>query len=481
LDVGGFGLRNSQGYEGSVERELKFEGNGVVEIERLGGVPLETRTFSSTYYDTPDRRLLRAGITLRRRVEHGLGVWQLSLPAANSRLELEDPGGPGSPPSSISDVLSGILRDRAVEPIATMRTHRRGRRVDGVAVTVDDVEIIDGHAVVDRFTEIEAELLDGPPAAVERVGRRLEKLGARSAAGLTKLAHAVESPAAEQLDRRASVLRRVQARLETQLEELLRNDPVVRMSDDDEAVHDMRVAVRRLRSLLRTARPLLDRSWAESLRAELDWLAGRLGAVRDLDVLIEHLEAAAGDLDGGDAALGPVLVRPLASEHDRARERLRSALEKARYYELLDTLESATEMLPARGDDVRLRKLVAKEVRKLRRRASGFPALNDAALHRMRIQGKRARYAAELAAPVEGKRARRFVDAARDLQDVLGEHQDAVVAIRQLRELARAAGRTDTALVAGRLIEREQERKHETRRDAVAAWKHARRAAKRVW
>ena len=54
-------------------------------------------------------------------------------------------------------------------------------------------------------------------------------------------------------------------------------------------MHDMRVAVRRLRSLLRTAEPMLDRGWVEALRAELDWLAGRLGDVRDLDVMIEHL------------------------------------------------------------------------------------------------------------------------------------------------------------------------------------------------
>src|SRR5580765_1988913 len=113
----------------ATERELKFEGVGVMEIERLGGEPLEAHTFSSTYYDTYDRRLLRAGITLRRRLENGLGVWQLKLP-------LEDVGGPGSPPSSVSAVLSGALRGRAVEPIATLRTHRHGRRVDGVAVTV---------------------------------------------------------------------------------------------------------------------------------------------------------------------------------------------------------------------------------------------------------------------------------------------------------------------------------------------------------
>ena len=464
----------------SVERELKFEGNGVVEIERLGGEPLEAHTFSSTYYDTSDRRLLRAGITLRRRVENGLGVWQLKLPAARSRVELEDVGGPGSPPSSISGVLSGLLRGRMVEPIATLRTHRHGRRVDGVAVTVDDVEIMDGHAVVDRFTEIEAELLDGPPAAVDEVGRRLEKLGARSSGGLTKLAHAVELPAPERPDPAAPVLGQVRARLAGQVAELLRNDPVVRISDDDEAVHDMRVAVRRLRSLLRTARPLLDRSWAESLRAELDWLAARLGAVRDLDVLIEHFETTAAGLNGGDAALGSALVRPLVTERDRARKRLRSSLEKARYYELLDALEGAATVMPARGGDVTLRKLVRKEGRKLKRRARGFPDLSDAALHKLRIQGKRARYAAELAAPAEGKPARRLVDAARELQDVLGEHQDAVVAVRQLRELARVADRTDTALVAGRLVELEEARKRAARRDAVGVWKRARHAVTKL-
>jgi CHAD domain-containing protein len=460
----------------SVERELKFEGNGVVEIERLGGEPLEPHTFSSTYYDTSDRRLLRAGITLRRRIENGLGVWQLKLPAAESRLELEDVGGPGSPPSSISAVLSGILRGRVLEPITTLRTHRHGRRVDGVAVTVDDVEIMDGHSVVDRFTEIEAELLDGPPAAVDRVERRLKKLGARSVTGLTKLAHAVDLPAPEKPDPAAPVLRQVQARLGALLGELLRNDPLVRVTDDDDAVHDMRVAVRRLRSLLRTARPLLDRTWAETLRAELDWLAARLGAVRDLDVLIEHFETTAADLNGGDAALTSVLLRPLVSERERSRRRLRSCLEKARYYELLDSLERAAAVMPARGEDMTLRKLVRKEGKKLRRRASGFPDLNDGGLHRMRIQGKRARYAAELAAPSEGKPARRLVEASRDLQDVLGEHQDAVVAVRQLRELARVADRTDTALVAGRLIELEEARKRTARRDAVGAWKRTRRA-----
>src|SRR5690349_4469101 len=98
----------------TMERELKFDGNDEVDLDRLGGEPLEPHTFSSTYYDTRDRRLLRARITLRRRVENGLGVWQLKLPHEGARLEVEDVGGPTAPPSSIAAVLSGVLRGQPV-------------------------------------------------------------------------------------------------------------------------------------------------------------------------------------------------------------------------------------------------------------------------------------------------------------------------------------------------------------------------------
>ena len=78
----------------TIERELKFEADDI-QIDRLGGEPLEPHTFASSYHDTADRRLLRAGITLRRRVENGLSNWQLKLPSGESRLELEEPGRSG--------------------------------------------------------------------------------------------------------------------------------------------------------------------------------------------------------------------------------------------------------------------------------------------------------------------------------------------------------------------------------------------------
>ena len=288
-------------------------------------------------------------------------------------------------------------------------------------------------------------------------------------------------PRPERPKRRAPALDHLRAMIAGQVEVILRNDPVVRSREDADAVHDMRVAVRRLRSILRTARVMLADDWVERVRAELDWLAGKLGAVRDLDVLTEGLEADAARLDAGDATVASVLLHPLREERARARERLRTALDERRYLALLDILEAATLALPATRTNVPLEKLAGKELRKLRKRARRLDRLDDSALHKLRIQGKRARYAAELARPVGGRKAARFIEAAKELQDTLGEHQDAVVALRQLRELARRTDRTDAALVAGRLIEQQRDRRARARRRLPGVWRRARRRGKRAW
>jgi CHAD domain-containing protein len=124
-------------------------------------------------------------------------------------------------------------------------------------------------------------------------------------------------------------------------------------------------------------------------------------------------------------------------------------------------------------------KLAAKEFRTLSRRIRGLPDDPSAtALHKIRIRGKRARYAAELAERSAGKAARRFIKAAKDFQDVLGEHQDAIVSETRIRELARQTRDGQAALVAGRLIEREQRRKAEARAAFPDAWKRLKRRGK---
>jgi CHAD domain-containing protein len=211
-----------------------------------------------------------------------------------------------------------------------------------------------------------------------------------------------------------------------QYEEIRAHEP----GGDADDVHKLRVAMRRLRAMLRAARPVLDGEWAEGLRGELRGFASALGPVRDLDVLIAHV---AQDPDDGG------IVEALRERRDAALAGAQAAFSGLPYRHLLERLDDAAAE-PRLVRDADLRKEAAKEFRKLvreRKRAGADP--DDEALHRLRIRTKRARYAAELVEPAVGPRAAKFTVAAKGLQDVLGEHQDAVVAEDVLRRLGAQA------------------------------------------
>ena len=132
-----------------VERELKLELAEGFAFPDLPGEPLESRLFTSTYHDTPDRSLAGAGITLRRRVENGLSRWQLKLPrGGNARAEVEAPGGPVGPPAPLATLLAAHVRHGQLGPVATLRTRRTGVRVADNGRTIADVTL-DSVAVLD--------------------------------------------------------------------------------------------------------------------------------------------------------------------------------------------------------------------------------------------------------------------------------------------------------------------------------------------
>jgi CHAD domain-containing protein len=268
----------------------------------------------------------------------------------------------------------------------------------------------------------------------------------------------------------------LRAYVAAQLVELRANEHAVRTFDDADAVHDMRVAVRRLRSVLRTAQPLLDRGWADALRAELERYGQLLGAVRDLDVLIERLGVEARELD----AEADRLLPPLEKERNRARAELGAAMADRSYRMLLDAIESATRFLPVLRGKRTVEQLARKELKKLRRFKKRANLDDDRQLHKLRIRAKRARYAAELAESSRGSRATKFIEAAKKLQNTLGEHQDAVVALRRLRSLADNAD-SRTAFLAGRLSEREEQRKREARAEFPAEWKRVKKRGRAAW
>lgn len=454
-----------------VERELKLELGEGFTLPDLPGEPLESRLFTSTYHDTPDRSLSGAGITLRRRVENGLSRWQLKLPrGGTARAELEAPGGPAGPPPDIASLLTAHLRHGRLEPVATLRTRRAGVRVADngrmiADVTLDSVAVLDAGRSAGAFAEIEIELVDGDDGDLERLGRTLRRAGAKTSDGKPKLMRVLPPPPRLRAPTAATAVESLRVLLSEQVRELLRYDPGVRLGDDLEDVHRFRVATRRSRALIRATKPLLgDR--LQALGEELKWLAGLLGPVRDRDVLIERLRAETRQLDR-DHAGGETLVAQLEDERERFRDELLVALQSKRYLALLDAFEAAVASLPEVKSDRNARGIAADEFRELRRAAKRLPPVPaDDELHALRITAKRSRYAAELAATGRSaKELRRYLEALKELQDVVGEHQDAVVAEGTLRKLARAR----TALAAGRLIECERLRRAEQRRLYPAA------------
>ncbi|MGH3912793.1 MAG: CHAD domain-containing protein, partial [Pseudonocardiaceae bacterium] len=249
-----------------------------------------------------------------------------------------------------------------------------------------------------------------------------------------------------------------------------------------EELHQMRVAVRRIRAALKAARPLLDRPWADGLRAELGWLGRALGPVRDADVLIERLRGRAAAFDEFSRDGAGVLINALVAERELARAEMFAALDSDRYTALLRKLAAAVSApLPPQpllageqAPESALVELVGTEFRRLRkavRLAGDNPA--DEVLHALRIQGKRLRYTGELAATSGGKPIRKLVASTVALQDVLGEHQDACVAQQRVMALLGglgAAADVHVAFAAGRLVECEEVSRLATRGTWSAAW-----------
>lgn len=266
----------------------------------------------------------------------------------------------------------------------------------------------------------------------------------------------------------------VRARLDEQLRALLTSEAVARAGADPEGVHQMRVAVRRMRAAIKAdGRHLPD---GVRLQTELRWLGSSLGAVRDLDVLLDHIHTQAADFDDADAAAVEQLIAGLVDDRQAARQRMLTVLGGRRYRALRVALAAAVtspvvELSDEDGPEPdALVDVVRKPLRTLVRKAGRLgedPPDDD--LHELRIHGKRLRYAAELAEPAKPKKVGGLIRATKRLQEILGDHQDAVVAEEQVRRLLADLGPaadTRIAFVAGRLVERERAKRAEQR----AAW-----------
>ncbi len=509
------------------EVEHKFRVHGLYRVPELvsaglvsgvddhGTVELET-----AYYDTPDLRLLREGMALRRRTGGPDEGWHLKVnvpeAAAEVRDELRLPlsaGDPQAPPPALLELVRSVIRHSPVHPVATLRTTRHVRDVldtsgHRAAELVDDtVQVIDGSGQASaQFRELELELAeDAPPELVEHVITRLDQSGAVTGEFISKAVRALgpqasappEVPEPEDVGPDDPASAAVRAFIAHHTRALRGADLKFRRDPDGpwDSVHKMRVACRRLRSGLRVFGPLLDREWADELREELRWAGSGLGELRELEVLTARLEAQMAAIpddlvpdDPSVTVLGPIRERQVG-----AKARVATLMTSDRYVELHERLVAASSKPPTteRGDlpsgdalPPRVRKAwnrLATRAKTVLANESELPGgAPDDEWHQVRIAAKRARYAGEAVAPVLGEQAEEFARQMERITEVLGEHQDAADAGRAIRALV-ANVDPHASFTLGVLFAAERERVIATRREFAKLWPKVSRRKWRRW
>lgn len=471
----------------------------------LVATTLERKTFQTVYFDTADLRLARWGCSLRHRSGEG---WTLKLPTTGGdsgpllvRGEFSFEGDPLRPPDAAVGLVKAYLRGAETKPVARLRTVRYPVRLDSTdavatpiaEMVLDEVSVLEGRRLVERFREVEVEI--GPETSQETLAVILEALrgaGAVRSVPVPKYARALGTRASAppevivgELPEAAAAGQLVRHAIAVSVERYLRQEPGVRLGEDPEALHQARVATRRLRCDLRTFGPLIEPAWAEEFNGSLRWLAGLLGQARDADVMHQRLQSRIELLPEEDRPGAGKLVADLASEREAAHAVLLGAMDSQQYLGVLQVLVDAAQaprLLPESHQPAReaAAALLDGPYRRLRRRVQSLGAdPADTDLHEVRIHAKRLRYAAEAMSPVLGRRAGTLARSAAGLQEVLGEHQDAVVAANLLRRRATGAP-AEVAFAAGELAGLERAAAAEARGRWPGAWKHLRKAARPV-
>ena len=473
-----------------------------------------TLELRAVYWDTSDLGLAREGVTLRHRSGEGeKDGWHLKLPVTEAgvpdastgvRDEVHAGGDAEDVPGELRDLVTAYVRTNILGPVATLvtqRTVRVLRDADGeplAEVTDDLVSVLSSGHVAGRFREIEVEAAG--EAGVETLGSVGELLRAHGAVGgefVPKVVRALgpqataepDPPPAERVGPKDPAHVAIRSILRRYVRVLLAEDVALRRGGED-AVHKMRVAARRLRSALHTFGPLLDPQWAGDLRDELKWLADSLGQARDSEVQLERLTHDLDELPP-ELVIGDVrerLTKDLTGKLAEGGDASLATMRSERYVVLLERLvDAAWEPLAAPEADekagVVLPPLVAAAWDQLASRVKKLkaPDATNRQWHKARIAAKRTRYAAEAVTPIFGSAAKEFAKRVEKCQEVLGEHQDAVVAGETLLRLAKAPRGGTVAFTLGLLHARQDEAMRNAREEFADVWADAKAPRFRRW
>lgn len=494
----------------SEERELKLGAPPSFYLPKFddledGLVPFahSVERLRTLYLDTEELTLTRWGVSLRYRQGEG---WTLKLPSEGTgdllvRTELTFDGDSRRPPAALTELVRAYIRSAALTPQVRLRTLRRRVDLHDADNTViarmfdDEVSVLDGRRVAARFRELEVETTEATAdGLLAGIVARLRSDGAGEPDPTPKVVRALGPRAQEPPEVEVATLgpgpaagEVVQRAIAASVTRLIRHDVVVRLDTDTEGVHQARVATRRLRSDLRTFAPLVSAKWARGMRDELGWLADTLGRVRDGDVMLDRMRARAASLPEASAQGATHVLKALERERNVAFNGLQEAMRSDRYVSLLDLLVAAAREPALVGDA----ELPAKEVlpglvrHPWRSLVKAVKAISDppedAELHAIRIKTKRCRYAAEAVAPVLGKRARAFASDAAELQQVLGDFNDAVVAESWLRDWTTRARSREAVFAAGELAGLERASGEVPRASWRKAWRQLSSSKPQTW
>ncbi|MGH3550253.1 MAG: CHAD domain-containing protein [Pseudonocardiaceae bacterium] len=497
------------------ETERKYETNeGVEPLDpaRLLGIDTgsepQEQHLVAVYFDTADLRLIRAGVTMRRREGGSDAGWHLKLPAGkDSREEIRLPLGRSArrPPAELVALTRVYTRGAMLVPVAELDTRRRRwvlADADGQALAelVDDqvtARTMGEQTTTVSWREVEVELGEhGQLKLLDRIERRLLKVGAHRAGFSSKLGRLLADRMLTRVatpDPARSSGEAVLAYLGAQAQRLRRYDPLVRR-DVPDAVHQMRVAARRMRSALQAFGRVIDRDETRELVAELKWVAGELGGARDAEVMGERFASMLTELPD-ELKLGPVdaaFTRSFERREVDARGVALAALDSDRYLALHDRIDAllADPPLTVRAGRKTKRELpksvrraylrVEKRMGEADRQPPGEG--RDRALHETRKAAKRLRYATEAVRPTVGKPAGRLRKRLKAVQDLLGEHQDTAVSRPALRELAAQAHLDDgNGFTYGLLYAAESAHAERVENDLPAVWKRMRKRKNIAW
>lgn len=482
---------------------------GIGEI--LGPDELTVEVF---FYDTDDLRLARAGVGLQRLPGAQPGEafeWLLELPREEKPLRaLSDGDDVQHLPQVVLDRVRVHSRGRQLSPVAHTQTRITRWDLTGpdgaprarVAAHAVSAQTLGASSTVDSWYWIALELDIPDPALLRALEARLDDVGAMRADPELPMRRLFGDRAGgpppssrprTALRRKASAGETVRAALSTQVRAVRELDALVRRAEP-EAVHQMRVATRRLRATLRNFGKVVDRDATADLGAELRWLSGVLAVARDQEVVAQRVEAMLRDTPA-DQVLGPVaaqLTRQFAREQAEAHARVLAELETDRYYALLDALDGLvadpplTRLATRRGRDT-LPNLVGRSARRVDRAIAAADRAphgseREVALHQARKAARRARYAAETVEPLLGRTARRTARRFKRVQTVLGDHHDAVRTRSFLRNLgAQAHTEGRNGFTFGLWHEREAQAAARAEAELPEMWRAASRRKQRRW